>query len=266
MPQISNAEFAQFQQFIYDTVGINLSESKKALVCGRLGRRLQVCKVDTFGEYFDLLMNGESAAELQNAIDLLTTNETYFFREPKHFEHLHTEAAAARPGRPFRVWSAAGSTGEEAYSIAMVLADVLPGRAWEILCSDISARVLARARTGHYRTERLQNLPPEYLNRFCLMGHGPQEGTLLIERRLREKVTFMQVNLNEPLPQVGLFDVIFLRNVLIYFDRETKRRVVGQVLQKLRPGGLLFVGHSESLIDITRDVHMLAPSIFRKPK
>ena len=266
MAQISSAEFAQFQRFIYETAGINLSDSKKALVCGRLGRRLQACEVDTFGEYFDLLMNGESPVELQNAIDLLTTNETYFFREPKHFEHLRAEATAAAPGRAFRVWSAAGSTGEEAYSIAMLLADVLPGRPWEVLCSDISTRVLARARTAHYRSERLQNLPREYLNRFCLMGHGPQEGTFLIERRLRERVGFMQVNLNLPLPQIGLFDVIFLRNVLIYFDRDTKRKVVEHVLQKLRPKGLLIVGHSESLIDITREVNMLAPSVFRKPK
>ena len=266
MTQISSAEFAQFQRFIYETVGINLSDAKKALVCGRLGRRLQACKVDTFGEYFELLMNGESGVELQNAIDLLTTNETYFFREPKHFEHLGAEAAAAVAGRAFRVWSAAGSTGEEAYSIAMVLADVLPGRPWEIMCSDISARVLARGSTGHYRSERLQNFPREYLNRFCLMGHGPQEGTFLIERRLRERVRFMQLNLNAPLPQIGLFDVIFLRNVLIYFSREIKRRVVAQVLQKLRPDGLLFVGHSESLIDITREVNMLVPSVFRKPK
>lgn len=266
MAEMSKQEFARFQRFIYEAAGISLSDAKQALVCGRLWKRLHACKVGTFSEYFDLLMSDRSAIEVQHAIDLLTTNETYFFREPKHFDWLRTAAAAAPPGRPFRVWSAAGSTGEEAYSIAMVLADAIPSRQWEVVCTDISARVLARARTGHYRTERLQHFPPGYLHRFCLAGHGPQEGTLLIERRLREKVRFLQANLNDTLPQIGLFDVIFLRNVLIYFDRPTKCRVVAGVLRKLRPDGLLFVGHSESLIDITREVDMLAPSVFRKPK
>lgn len=266
MPEITDSEFAQFQRFIYEAAGITLSAAKKALVCGRLGKRLHACQVGSFGEYFDLLMSGESAAELQNAVDLLTTNETYFFREPKHFERLRAEAEAAPRGAPFRVWSAAGSTGEEAYSIAMVLEDSRSGQPWEVVSSDISARVLARARAGHYPAERLQNFPLGFLRRFCLKGHGPQDGTLLVDRPLRERVRFMQVNLNEPLPQLGTFDVIFLRNVLIYFNRETKRRVVARVLEKLRPGGLLCVGHSESLVDVTHDVSMLAPSVFRKPR
>lgn len=266
MTEISDSEFAQFQRFIYEAAGITLSAAKKALVCGRLGKRLQACQVGSYGDYFELLMSGESAGELQNAVDLLTTNETYFFREPRHFERLRAEAAAAPADTPFRVWSAAGSTGEEAYSIAMVLEDVRPGRRWEVVASDISARVLAQARAGHYRADRLQNFPPGFLQRFCLKGCGPQQGTLLIERWLREKVGFLQVNLNEPLPQLGVFDVVFLRNVLIYFNRDTKRKVVARVLQKLRPGGLLLVGHSESLVDVTNEVSMLAPSAFRKPR
>lgn len=266
MAEISEAEFAQFQRFIYEAAGITLSVGKKALVCGRLGKRLHACQVRSFGEYFELLMSGESAVELQNAVDLLTTNETYFFREPKHFERLRAEAAAAPAGAPFRVWSAAGSTGEEAYSIAMVLEDVRPGRLWEVFASDISARVLSQARVGHYRADRLQNFPPGYLQRFCLRGCGPQEGTVLVERWLRERVRFMQVNLNERLPQMGLFEVVFLRNVLIYFNRETKRQVVARVLEKLRPGGLLFIGHSESLADVTQEAATLAPSVFRKPR
>ena len=263
--QISESEFLKFQQFIYQTAGINLSDSKKALVCGRLGKRLNACRVGTFSEYFSLLMNGNLASEVQNAIDLLTTNETYFFREPKHFECLRKEALSSPADRQFRVWSAASSSGEEAYSASMVLADALPGRKWDVLGSDISTRVLQRARTGHYSTDRLQNFPPGFLKRFCLMGYGPQEGTLLVDRRLRERVQFLQVNLNGTLPHIGPFDVIFLRNVLIYFDRDTKARVVRNVLQRLRPGGMLFVGHSESLMDITREVVALAPSIFRKP-
>ena len=266
MVDISDSEFEQLRRFIYEAAGITLSAAKKALVCGRLGRRLHACEVRSFGEYFDLLMSGESAIELQNAIDLLTTNETYFFREPKHFERLRAEAAAVPAGAAFRVWSAAGSTGEEAYSIAMVLEEARPGGRWEVVASDISARVLAQARAGHYRADRLQNFPRRFLQRYCLRGCGAQEGTLLMVRWLREKVRFLQVNLNEPLPQLGMFDVVFLRNVLIYFDRDTKRKVVARVLQKLRPGGLLLVGHSESLVDVTNEVSMLAPSVFRKPQ
>lgn len=265
MPDITDSEFAQFQRFIYEAAGITLTAAKKALVCGRLGKRLPARAVANFGEYFRLLKSGTWPEELQTAVDLLTTNETYFFREPKHFERLRAEALAAARGA-FRVWSAAGSTGEEAYSIAMVLEDAVPGRPWEVLSSDISTRVLARARSGHYCAERLQNFPPGFLQRFCLRGCGPQEGTLLVERKLRERVRFRQVNLNERLPHLGMFDVIFLRNVLIYFNRETKRRVVGRVLSVLRPGGLLIIGHSESLMDVPHELDMIAPSVFRKPR
>src|ERR1700756_2536990 len=141
MNTITDTEFTRFQRFIYDAAGITLSPAKKALVCGRLSKRLQAHELDSFGAYFELLSSGRADGEVQTAVDLLTTNETYFFREPKHFAFLREQALAARRrGTPFRVWSAASSTGEEAYSIAMVLEDVLEGTAWEVLGSDISAR------------------------------------------------------------------------------------------------------------------------------
>jgi len=147
---ISDHEFGQFQRFIFDAAGIALSDAKKALVSGRLAKRLHACDVKNYGDYFRLLMSGESPLELQTAIDLLTTNETYFFREPKHFQFLKEQIAGSTlPGPGMRIWSAAGSTGEEAYSIAMLLEDCLPGVSWEVVASDISARVLARARAGH---------------------------------------------------------------------------------------------------------------------
>jgi chemotaxis protein methyltransferase CheR len=265
MFQISDSEFAQFQRFIYDSAGIALTGAKRALVCGRLAKRLHACQLKSYGEYLDFLKSGESPAELQTAIDLLTTNETYFFREPKHFQFLKEMVRARRPGgASFRVWSAAGSTGQEAYSIAMVLEDCLGDGAWEVLGSDISTRVLARAQTGHYSLDRLSNFPRGYLQRYCLKGTGPQEGTLLVERRLRARVRFLQVNLNARLPRLGHFDVIFLRNVLIYFNMETKRSVVARVLDTLKPGGWLFIGHSESLVDISDGVEMTAPAIYRK--
>ena len=129
----------------------------------------------------------------------------------------------------------------------------------------ISTRVLRRARTGHYPMERARNIPPAYLKRYCLRGQGDQDGTLLVERRLRSKVSFAQVNLNTELPRLGTFDVVFLRNVMIYFNGDTKRQVVARVLSLLKPGGHLFIGHSESLNDISTAVDQLAPSIYTKP-
>lgn len=266
MLHISDHEFAQFQRFIYDAAGISLSSAKKALVCGRLAKRLQHCQLASYGDYFRLLASGQSPQEVQMAVDLLTTNETYFFREPRHFDFLRARLEAPRDAsQPVRIWSAAGSSGEEAYSIAMVLEDRLPGTGWEVVASDISRRVLDRARVGHYVMERAQNIPRDYLRRFCLRGRGDQDGTLLVERSLRARVRFLQVNLNATLPQLGSFDFVFLRNVLIYFNAATKRAVVRRVLDTLRPGGYLLIGHSESLHGIVDDLEGVAPSIYRKP-
>ena len=264
MNNITDAEFSRFQRFIYDAAGISLSPAKKALVCGRLSKRLQVHRLASYGDYFELLSSGRSPAEMQTAVDLLTTNETYFFREPKHFDLLR-QLATAGQAQPFRVWSAASSTGEECYSIAMVLADCLGSARWEVVGSDISSRVLQRARLGHYPLDRTRHIPPEYLRRFCLRGFGPYQGTLLVEPELRSRVTFAQVNLNAELPRLGSFDVIFLRNVMIYFNGDTKRQVVARVLSLLKPGGHFCIGHSESLNDISSAVVQVAPAIYRKP-
>lgn len=262
---ITDGEFAQFQRFIYEASGISLSSAKKALVSGRLAKRLQHYRLRTYAEYFGLLTSGAAPGEVQTAVDLLTTNETYFFREAKHFEHMAEQAIAARGrGQTFRVWSAASSSGEEAYSIGMVLADRLGTAPWEILGSDISLRVLRQACVAHYALERTQHIPKDYLKRFCLKGIGSQEGTLLVDRSVRERVRFMQLNLNAPLPQIGTFDAIFLRNLMIYFDLETKRQVVSRVLSVLKAAGHLYIGHSESLNGISDAVRMLAPSVYRK--
>lgn len=266
MHAITDTEFGHFQRFIFEAAGITLSSAKKALVCGRLSKRLQARQLASFAEYFKLLKSGD-VGEVQTAVDLLTTNETYFFREPRHFELLRQVAQAER-GRaaPFRVWSAACSSGEEPYSIAMVLADALGESApWEVVGSDISTRVLDRARTGHYPVERTRHIPTAYLKRYCLRGIDAQAGTLLVDRRLRSRVQLRQVNLNTTLPAMPAFDVIFLRNVMIYFNAETKRQVVARILGLLKPGGYFCIGHSESLNDISTAVTPVAPSIYRKP-
>lgn len=264
---ITEAELAQFQRFIFEAAGITMSSSKKALVTGRLGKRLTLHKLENFGQYFKLLASGSYPDEVQMAVDLLTTNETYFFREIKHFDFLREQALAARNrAKPFRVWSAASSSGEEAYSIAMVLADCLESTPWEILGTDISTQVLQGAARALYTMERARHIPPAYLRRFCLKGTGEHEGRLLIDRSLRSRVLFRHLNLNVPLPNLGQFDFVFLRNVMIYFSDDTKREVVARVISTLKPGGHFCVGHSESLNNISQAVNMVSPSIYCKPE
>jgi chemotaxis protein methyltransferase CheR len=263
---ITDREFMQFQRFIYDAAGITMADGKQALVSGRLAKRLAHYQMESYGDYLRLLESRAQPGELQMAVDLLTTNETYFFREPKHFALLRELALeAADKHRSLRVWSAASSSGEEPYSIAMVLADALGDAPWEVLGTDISTRVLQRARSGHYPMERASQMPANYLKRFCLKGQGSEEGTMLIERALRQRVQFQHLNLNAPLPRMGTFDVIFLRNVMIYFSLETKRQVVARLLAQLRPGGYFLIGHSETLNDINDSLTAVAPSIYRKP-
>lgn len=261
---LDDTELAQFKKLLHGIAGIYLTPAKKALVQGRLAKRIKYYGLASYGDYHRLIT--ERQDELQVAVDLLTTNETYFFREPKHFDWLREYALSWRgKGRPLRVWSAAASSGEEVYSVAMVLADVLGDTPWEVLGSDISARMLERAREGLYDMGRIEDIPPAYLRAYCLKGIGRQAGKLLVDSELRRRVRFSRININETLPDVGLFDVIFLRNVMIYFQPETKREVVERLSGRLRPGGWMLIGHSETLSGITRALTARVPSIYRKP-
>ncbi|MEK7882783.1 CheR family methyltransferase [Methyloversatilis sp. NSM2] len=265
IPSISDIDFRRFQRWLHEAAGIALADHKKTLLVGRLSKRLGPCGVRGWKDYFELLMDGSRPGELQVAIDLLTTNETYFFREPAHFTFLAEQILTRFEGsEPLRIWSAASSSGEEIYTLAMVLADTLGmGRRWEIFGSDLSTRVLETARRAHYPMTRADKIPTAFLKRFCLKGTGPQEGTFLIDRPLRERVSFAQINLNETLPDIGMFDIVFVRNVMIYFDPDTKRQVMGRILTKLKPRGHVFVSHSENLHGVTDRVDIVKPSIYR---
>lgn len=265
IPSISDIDFRRFQRWLREAAGIALADHKKTLLVGRLSKRLGPCGVRGWKDYFELLMDGSRPGELQVAIDLLTTNETYFFREPAHFTFLAEQILTRFEGsEPLRIWSAASSSGEEIYTLAMVLADTLGmGRRWEIFGSDLSTRVLETARRAHYPMTRADKIPTAFLKRFCLKGTGPQEGTFLIDRPLRERVSFAQINLNETLPDIGMFDIVFVRNVMIYFDPDTKRQVMGRILTKLKPRGHVFVSHSENLHGVTDRVDIVKPSIYR---
>jgi len=264
---ISDQEFGLFQRLIYKIAGISLSDAKKILLVGRLSRRLTPYDLTNFCDYYRMLATGNFPEEVQTMVDLLTTNETYFFREPKHFDFLRDEIIAKRTSATtFRVWSAASSSGEEAYSIAMTLAETLPTIPWEIVGSDISTKVLAKAVAGHYSLARTEGIPQGHLRKYCLKGVRAHAGSFLISQELRKKTSFHQINLMHPVAaEIGEFEVIFLRNVMIYFDQETKARVVHNLLPRLRPGGYLIIGHSETLNGITDRVTPIRPTIYRKP-
>lgn len=263
---LQDKEFVQLSGLIHRIAGISMSPAKKPLMTSRLAKRLKHHGLTSYGEYFSLITAPSGKAELQVAVDLLTTNETHFFREPKHFDLLRQHILPARrPGKVFRVWSAACSSGEEPYSIAMLLYEMLGDTPWEVMASDLSTRVLEKARSGIYPIDRVTEIQANYLKRYCLKGIGSQQGKLLIERKLRERVHFFQNNLTEAPPDIGEFDAIFLRNVMIYFNPETKRQVVTRLLPLLRRGGYFIVSHSESLNGVTDALRLIAPSVYVKP-
>jgi len=264
-PVLSEAEFREFQQMIFSVAGIHMPASKRTMVAGRLSKRLKELALAGYGDYWNFLRS--NAAEKQTAVDLLTTNETYFFREPRHFEFLRDRILPQCSRRQrFRLWSAACSSGEEAYTAAMVLSDMLGTNGWEILASDISTQMLEKARSGRYPMARTDRIPPESLKRYCLKGIGEAAGTLMVDPPLRAKVDFRQINLNTKLPDVGLFDVIFLRNVMIYFNAETKQQIVARLQSCLKPGGYLLIGHSETLNGFQNGLEAVVPSIYRNRK
>lgn len=264
--EISDKEFQNFKLWIFKNAGIHLADHKKALVMGRLSPRLRHYQLSSYGQYYDLLTGEKSnPGETQIAIDLLTTNETYFFREPKHFDFLRDDILPVRErGRVFRVWSAAGSSGEEAYSIAMLLDSCMKNDPWEVVASDLSSRMLEKASTGLYPIARSEKIPKSLLHKYCLKGIEEQEGKFIINRYLRSRVKFRQINLVESIPDMGLFDVIFLRNVMIYFEKDTRDQVVKRLLPLLKVGGYFIVGHSESLNGIDVDLKVIKPSIYKK--
>lgn len=261
---LSDEDFRLFQNLFYQEIGLHLSPQKKMLVTGRLGKRLAGLGLSSFREYYNLLKSDRLGRELQQAIDLITTNETFFFREAKHFDVLKRDVIPSREaGRDLRIWSAACSTGEEPYSIAMVMHQLLGRFGWELIASDISQRVLERAARGLYSTERIAGIPQDLLKAYCLRGRGEYEGMLLVERSLRELIEFRQVNLMEIPGDLGAFDAVFLRNVIIYFDHPTKQKVLNDVCRRLRPGGWLFLGHSESLAGMNAPLRSVGPSVYR---
>jgi chemotaxis protein methyltransferase CheR len=264
---LTDRTFQRIAALMHESCGLSFPDTKKPLISARLSGRISKLGLDGFEQYLELISGQQDAGEFQMAVDLLTTNETYFFREPAHFALLEQELPKL-PKRPLAVWSAASSFGDEAYSTAMLLADLqAAGRitdGWSILGTDISDRVLRSAAQGIFPVERLRDVEPARLRRYCLKGEGESEGLVQVQPSLARRVRFGQLNLCRPIEPIGPFDVIFLRNVLIYFDPPTKSAVVDRVLTQLRPGGLLFIGTAEGRVPCRTPLEALKPGAFRK--
>ena len=277
-PAISDREFAAFRDLVRRESGIYLSDAKRALLVGRLARRLRELALPSFGAYYELVAERHDANEREQMLNCICTNETAFFREPRHFEFLEetvfpswiAAAAEGRRSRRIRIWSAACSTGEEPYSLAMsCLTHFPPGSGWdvEILATDISTRALERARAAVWPIDRAAFIPDAYLKAFMLRGVGDQEGVMKAGQQIRDVVEFRQLNLIEDsFPVTGRFDLVFCRNVLIYFDAEGKATVVRHLLEHLARHGYLFLGHAETLNGIANRPRCVIPTVYASPE
>ena len=267
--EISVEEFQQFRTLIYDESGISLNDQKQGLVASRLSKRLRELKLSTFSDYYKHVMSDVSREEFTRMLDLISTNKTDFFREPKHFQFLRDEILPQRSSeKTIRIWSSACSTGEEPYTIAMTVYDgVSNPDQWtcKILASDLSTRVLATAAAGVYDAERVQDVPPETVRRHFLRGRGTNDSKLKVKPHLSAMIQFRRLNLmDDQFPIKTPLDLIFCRNVMIYFDRPTQETLVNKFYRYLKPGGYLFIGHSESLQWVAHPFATVAPTIYRK--
>ena len=267
MQTLRDDTFRALSTLMYEAIGLHFTDSKKPLIASRLGPRIQKLGMDGFEDYLRLIGGHQDGGEFQMAVDLLTTNETYFFREPAHYDLIEQEITTTKP-KQLAVWSAASSFGDEAYSTAMLLADLQQqgrlGSDWSILGTDISDRVLRSAVAAVYPEDRLRNVSPERLKRYCLRGDGASDGLVQISPKLRDRVRFGQLNLCLAVEHLGPFDIVLLRNVLIYFDAPTKAAVVDRVLTQLKPGGLFFIGTAEGRVPCSTPLKSVAPGAFRK--
>ena len=274
---LSAAGYEVIRRLVYQHSRINLGPDKMELVRSRVRKRLRALSLDDFDSYCRLLESPAGEGELTALLDVISTNVTEFFREVDHFRFLQQTVLPAcfqRGGRrmqePFRVWSAACSSGQEPYSLALVLAEYFrdqPQQAWQITATDISTRMLETARQGIYRRDQVKLPEAEWLRAYFQTGTGTWEGHYRVKACLRERVEFGHLNLFDwPYPWEQKFPVIFCRNVMIYFDRPTQEQLVANLVGQLEPGGYLFVGHSESLIGLGHGLKSPCPSVYQKPK
>ena len=260
-PHLSDSEYQQIQHQVLKYSGIVLADNKKQMVLGRLMRRARVLKINDIGDYLAYLQSNQ-AVEHDKFINAMTTNVTAFFREAHHFDFLTEQFSSRRGDVPVKIWSAGGSTGQEAYTIAMTM--VSCRCACDILVSDIDSDVLDIARQADYPIADISKVPEAMQRRFFLKGRGEHAGRVRVKDELRKTIHFESVNLLDSFQQFESFDVIFCRNVLIYFNAETKKKVVTKFVDLLSEDGVLIVGHSESLLSLSDRLQHMGRTIYRK--
>ncbi|MEI8344520.1 MAG: protein-glutamate O-methyltransferase [Candidatus Omnitrophota bacterium] len=273
---LSEKEYQLFARFIYDYCGIDLGDNKKELMKARLMKRVRILKLKSYRDYYEYVLNDKSGTELVEMLDSVSTNVTHFFRERQHFDFMHhrilpdlVRVKTAARNCQIRVWSCAASSGEEIYTILMTLLEFLPSALdWDVrvLGTDISSRVLASAKEGIYLPDRMKDVPQIYQEKYFTKEYEDKRFFFRVKDVLRARAVFARLNLMDGVfPFKGKFDLIFCRNVMIYFDKPTQECLVNKLSRYLAPGGHLFIGHSESLIGLRTDFHSVAPAVFRKP-
>jgi len=272
--QMTDSEFNQLSSFIYQEYGIKMPPAKKVMLQSRLQKRLRELNILTFRDYIKFLFSDKGQSdELIHMIDVVSTNKTDFFREPSHFEFMkndllpewHTHKMIRYP---MKIWSAGCSSGEEPYTMAIVLSEFQlhnPGFDFSIWGSDISSRMLFKAADAIYADERIIGIPLDIKKRYFLKSKDPNVKTVRIIPQLRSKVNFCRLNFMDNYYEIQeTFDIVFCRNVLIYFDRQTQEKVIAKLCSKLRVGGIFFLGHSESILNMNLPLQQIKPTIFKR--
>jgi chemotaxis protein methyltransferase CheR len=265
---LSDRTFEKIRKLIYEKAGIDLRQGKQTLVSARLGKKLRESGLRDYDAYLDSVMADKTGDSMIALIDALTTNYTSFLREPQHFQFLRDEILpAVAKRRQIDIWCAAASTGEEPYSLAFALLDVLGPVAItqaRILATDISTRALATASQGIYAADRLTGMPPHWRTRYLSAGQGTYQGFYQVRSEVRRMIQFQRLNLIESFTHSGTFPLISCRNVMIYFDKTTQQSLVNRMAHYLDPGGHLFIGHAESLSGIEHGLRFIAPAIYQR--
>ncbi|RMF93061.1 MAG: chemotaxis protein CheR [Candidatus Schekmanbacteria bacterium] len=267
-PKIKKFEFGKIAQTIKQISGINLSAEKESMIRSRLLKRIRALNFKSLNEYLNYYNNDKSGREIYEIIDLLTTNKTNFFREKHHFEFIKEVVIPEIKHRQYFIWSAGCSSGEEPYSIAMLLHSILPESYLsnvKILATDISTRMIHKAQEGIYDKESIKELPEYYLEQYFKPIKSKHGTKYILKNIIKESVVFAKLNLMDPWPMKGPFDLILCRNVMIYFDKETRERLINRFLEMLKENGYLFVGHSENLAGIKTSLEYIEPAIYQKP-
>jgi chemotaxis protein methyltransferase CheR len=266
--EFTSADFARIRELIHRRAGISLSDHKRDMAYSRLARRLRAVGLASFRQYLDLLESGQAEAEWEGFTNALTTNLTAFFREAHHFPIL-AELVKQRE-QPVSIWCSAASTGEEPYSIAMTLIEALgetAARRATVLATDLDTQVLAKGEAGVYAMEQVKNLSAERLQRFFLKGKGPQAGFVKVRPEVRAMIRFAQLNLTDADYRLNTpFDAIFCRNVMIYFDKPTQAQVLSRFEPLMKPGGLLFAGHSENFTYVTQAFRLRGQTVYERKR